>query len=299
MQINADLRWDDARVFLAIWREGSLKRAAATLGVNVSTASRRLTGLEEALDTVLFDRSADGALPTAAATTLLPFAEAMEQAALDMAASVAQLEREVEGTVHITAPPGVVDPFVAGAIRELLALHPKLRLEVSASIAYLDLSRRQADLALRLRRPEDGDLVLKRLVSARWCVLASPASAKTIGTLRRPERHRWITWRDDLAHLPDASWLLPRVPDDALVLRTNGMTAHLQAARSGLGLLLASEPYAALPGLCMVPTTAALRRSLDALPPADLWLVGHRAHRRVPRIAAVWAWLEKRFAAGS
>lgn len=289
------MRWDDARLFLAIWREGSLKRAARALAVNISTASRRLEGLEGALDTHLFDRTPDGTLPTAAANKLLPYAEAMEQAALGFAAGLRELEEEPAGLVHVTAPPGVVDPFMAGHIVTLTTRHPKLRLEVSSSIGYLDLSRRQADLALRTQRPVSGDLIAKRLAASDWCVVASPEVAET--TLRNVEAHTWLGWGQGLSHLPDAAWILEHVPAERLVLRCNSMPALLAAARSGLGLMLAPRPYASLEGLTTVPCTRAVRRALDTLPVGEMWLVGHRAHRQVPRIAAVWQWLEETFSA--
>ncbi len=289
------LRWDDARLFLAIWRAGSLKGAAKVLGVNISTASRRLEGLEEVLGAHLFDRTPDGTLPTAAASKLLPFAEAMEEAALGFTNGLGELEEEPAGLVHITAPPGVVDPFFASQIHRLTHRYPKLRLEVSSSIGYLDLSRRQADLALRTTRPAAGDLVAKRLVASGWCVIAAPEVAEVRAPLRRLEDHPWLTWGQDLSHLPDAAFLLERLPPERFLLRCNSMTALLAAARSGLGLMLAPRPYASLEGLAAVRCTRASQKALDALPTAEMWLVGHRAHRNVPRIAAVWKWLEESF----
>lgn len=289
------MRWDDTRLFLAIWRAGSLKGAAKTLGVNISTASRRLEGLEDALGAHLFDRTPDGTLPTAAANKLLPFAEAMEEAALGFANGLGELEEEPAGLVHITAPPGVVDPFFATQIHRLTERFPKLRLEVSSSIGYLDLSRRQADLALRTTRPAAGDLVAKRLVASDWCVIGSPEVAEERAPLRKLEDQPWLTWGQDLSHLPDAALLLEHVPQERLLLRCNSMTALLAAARSGLGLMIAPRPYASLEGLTSVRCARASQKVLATLPTAEMWLVGHRAHRRVPRIAAVWRWLEESF----
>lgn len=292
-----DLRWDDAQLFLAVWREGSLKRAAAALQVNISTVSRRLDGLESALGAHLFDRTPDGTLPTLAATRLFPFAEAMEQAAIGFASGLSGLEAEPKGVVHVTAPPGVVDHFLAPALPELGARYPELRLEISSSVDYLDLTRRQADIALRVGRPSGGDLVGKRLVASGWCALASPERAASVGRLRDAARHPWISWGRDLAHLPDAAWLLERLPPERLVLRTSSMTGQIEAVRAGLGLMLATRPYAELRGLAEVPCSRPLRRALDELPRGELWIIGHRAHRHVPRVAAVWGWLTERFEA--
>ncbi|MEM1034909.1 MAG: LysR family transcriptional regulator [Myxococcota bacterium] len=288
--------WEDARWFLAIWRGGSLKRAAADLGVNISTVSRRLDAMEDARGTPLFDRTPDGTLPTAAATALFPFAEAMEQSASDFLHGLDGIEQMPTGKVSIAAPPGLADAFLTDGIHDLLRRHPGLRLEVTAAVAYVDLNRRQADLALRARRPDSGDLVAKRLVTSPWSIVAARTPARAL-SLRDLARHPWLGWDESLGHLPEAQWLRDHVPDERVVLRSNSMTALLAATRTGTGFMLVPRPYASRPGLTEVPCTRSVRRGLDALPKGELWLTCHRAHRHVPRVAAVWTWLETRFGA--
>lgn len=294
-QTHAELRWDDARVFLALWREGSLKRAATSLGVNISTVSRRLDGLESALGARLFDRTPEGALPTAAAARLAPFAEGMEQAALGFVRGLEEFEVAPMGVVRVAAAPGIFDHFLASRIPELVRRHPGLRVEVASNIGYADLTRREADLALRLRRPTRGDLVAKLLNDSPWGIFASPTQAESLGTLRRAAAATWVTWGLGLLHLPDARWVDARVPEAQVWLRSNGMTGLIEAVRAGLGVVLLPRPYRRLPGLVEVPCAPALKRELAELPTGQLWLVGHRAHRHIPRIAAVWAWLEALF----
>ncbi len=295
MQTPSDLRWDDARVFLALWREGSLKRAATHLGVNISTVSRRLEGLEETLGARLFDRTPEGALPTAAAGRLAPFAEGMEQAALGFAHGLEDFEVEATGVVRVAAPPGLMDHFLASALPDLLGRHPGLRIEVPSSVGYADLTRREADLALRTLRPVTGDLVAKLLTSSGWGIFASPEYAQSLGKLRRADAASWVSWGEDVRHLPDAEWLDARVEPEQVRLRSNGMTGLIEAARAGLGAMVLPLPYRRLPGLVEVPCTPALRRELAELPEGQLWLVGHRAHRHIPRIATVWDWLVDTF----
>jgi DNA-binding transcriptional LysR family regulator len=291
----AALRWDDAKVFLAIWRAGSLKRAAQALGVNISTVSRRLDGLEVELGARLFDRTPDGALATAAAERLAPFAEGMEQAADGFARGLEDFEVEVAGVVRLTAPPGLVDHFLAAALPELFERHPQLRLEIAASVGYLDLARREADIALRGQRPTAGDVVARRLVASGWIVTGSPALVAELGRLRCAKAARWVTWGAGLGHLPDSRWVADNVPEDRVVLRSNGMTGLIEAVRAGLGLLVLPAPYARLAGLEVVRCAPALRRTLAELPTTELWIAGHRAHREIPRIAAVWEWLAEVF----
>ncbi len=295
MQTSADLRWDDLRVFLALYRHGSLKRGAQVLEVNISTASRRLDALEAATGVHLFDRSSEGVHPTAAAEQLLPFAESMEQAAHGFTRGVEGFEVEPEGEVRITAPPGLVDHFIAAALPRLCDAYPRLQIRVLSSIGYSDLTRREADIALRIVRPASGDLVAKRLVEAGWSVVAAPSLASRLGRLRDPNAARWTTWDLDLAHLPDRTWVSANVDPARVALVTNSMTAQIEAVRAGFGLMLAPDAYARLPGLTEVACAPKLRRSVAEIPRGSLWLVGHRALRDVPRIAAVWSWLDAQF----
>ena len=292
---GALLRWDDLRVFLALQRSGSLKRGAERLGVNVSTMSRRLDALEAATGLHLFDRTPEGTRPTAAAEQLLPFAETMEHAAHGFARGVEALEREPEGEVRLTAPPGFIDHFLAPALPELCARHPSLELTLVSSIGYADLTRREADLALRIARPATGDLVAKRLTSQGWTVLTTPKLARRHRPLRDPNALRWVTYGEDLGHLPDCQWIAAHVARERVVLRTNSLTAQIEAVRAGIGAMLAPLPYAELRGLSELRCVPKLRRTVAALPEGALWLVGHRALRDVPRIAAVWSWLEQSF----
>lgn len=285
------LRWDDARVLLALLGARSLSGAAARLGVNASTISRRLDALEAALGAHLFDRTPDGVLPTAAAEALGPHAEAMERAAADLALAVQGREAAPEGEVRLTAPPGLAQYLVAPALPGLVRRHPRLRLHLDASVEYADLTRREADLALRMARPTVGDLVVKRLGELRGGAFTGAAYAAELGTLRSLDEARWITWGDDLAYLASAQLLAERVPAERLVLRTSHMGTQLTAAHGGVGLVLVDPSSARQAGLVEVQLAPALRRALPPLRGGELWLVAHRALREVPRIAAVWTFL--------
>jgi DNA-binding transcriptional LysR family regulator len=290
-----NLRWDDVRLLLAISRAGSLKAAAGRLDVNISTVARRLDSFEEALSMHLFDRTPDGTVATAAAEQLVPFAESMERAALGFTHALDGLEAEPEGRVRITAPPGIADHFLAPAIGALLTRHPKLSVEIVSSIGYADLTRREADIALRITRPAAGDLVAVRLGTATSTVISSCERAAELEPLRRLDDVCWITYAEDLGHLPETSWITGQVSADRIVLRSNSMTAHLNAIRSGLGVTLSSTPVAALEGLAAVRLAPKLARACLPFPESSLWLVGHRALREVPRIAAVWTFIQDQF----
>jgi DNA-binding transcriptional LysR family regulator len=289
------LEWEQIRLFLAVMRERSLAAAAARLALDVSTVSRRLDRLETRVGAALFDRTREGTLPTVIAEQMLSYAEEMELSAARFAAAGAQVETEVSGTVRLTVLPGIADVFVAPRLAELRARHPRLVVELDASVSYADLTRREADLAIRSTRPTSGELVTVKLVATREAPLTSPAYARELGALRRLEDARWITWADDLAHLPSARWLREQAPGVVPVFKTSHHASQLAAARSGLGVVLASPAFAVL-GLEPVKVARSLAPALAALPEGSLWLVGHRALRNVPRVAAVWDFIREAIA---
>lgn len=278
--------WDDARLALAIARAGSLNAAARELGVHVSTVSRRLEALEESLGTHLFDRTPDGAVATEALERMLPFAESMEQSAAGIARAMEGLETEVGGLVRIAAPPGVVNHFFEEVVASLLTQYPKLRIDVCGDTSYADLDRREADIAVRVRRPTSGDLTAVCIVDAR-ASLVFGCEGGPLGR-REFERARFVTYAPPLDHLPECAWIMTATSPEQIVFRTNSLTAQVQAARRGVGLVVLPQPFEAFEGLEVRRLSPALRRSLPALPPMSLYLVTHRALRHVPRVAATW-----------
>jgi DNA-binding transcriptional LysR family regulator len=284
-------RWDDVRVFLAVHRHGSLGAAGARLGMDTSTVSRRLAALEASLGARLFDRSREGLAPTRRAEVVLPAAEAMEAAHGRFARDASGLQEAAEGVVRVSVAPGTADAFVAPALVRLRARHPKIRIELDASVRALDLTRHEADLALRSVRPEGAELVMTKIGTSRWIAVASPGMVKALGRMNAWEDAPWIAWDRDLASFPPARWLARHAGRAEVALRTSHFASQLVAARSGLGVVLAPEPFARVYALEPLAFADALAPAAAAWPSDDLWLVGHRALRDVPRVAAVWTFL--------
>lgn len=294
--LDARVRWDDVQLFLALVRERSLARAGARLEVDASTVSRRLAALEEQLGLRLFDRSREGLSPTAYAERLFPEAEAMEASAQRFVTGAESFERAVEGKVRISVPPGLADVFVVPALPELVARHPGLTVEIDARVGVVDLGRREADLALRSVRPEGADLVQKRIVQTRSTVAGAPRYVEELGRLRSWAGARFVAWGEELAFLPQARWLAAHAPGARTAMIASSFTAQLAAAEAGVGLMVVPRPYLAVRRLAEVQTTRPLAATLDTLPDDELWLVVHRALRHVPRVEAVWRFLEESFA---
>jgi len=281
------LDWDLVRVFLEVSRTGGMSAAAQRLEMDVSTVSRRLERLESDLGVVVFERNRDGVVATEAGEKLMPAAEEMARAMGDLGVALDAVEAEAEGVVRLTAPPGIADVFVAPALARFHTLHPQVRVDLDASVGHAELTRGEADIALRTRRPERPDLVSKKLVTTRSLPAGAAGYIASLGTLRRAEDARWIGWGHDRANVGEARWLSQYVAQPP-VLRTSSFSAQLNAAAAGVGLMLAPEPYLGRFGLFPVTPGRALLESWEALPMSDLWLVGHVALRRVPRVAVLW-----------
>lgn len=292
----ADLRWDDVRLFLALCRTSTLGAAASLLGVDGSTVSRRLAALEEALRASLFDRGRDGIAATKAAEDLLPVAEEMELAMQRFTHAAEGMEREVSGVVRVTCPPDVAEVLLTPLFAELFERYPKLRIALEPGEAVLDLTRREADIALRVVRPTGGDLIVTRLASARWIAAASPALARRLGVVRSLADLRWVSWGDRLSQIPAARWLAEHVPPESVLVRSDSLRVQLATLGAGVGVALIPQPSVAWFGLAPLKLARSLARVSEQWPVDDLYLVTHRALRDVPRIRAVWDLIVERHA---
>lgn len=292
-------RWDDVPLFLALYRRRTLAHAAADLDLDASTLSRRLVAMERSLRCKLFERSRDGLEPTEHAELLVPSAEEAEAAMARLDATISGVEREAEGVVRLSVPPGIAEAFVVPALAKLRREHPLITVELDVSTAVADLTRREADLALRTIRPSAASLVQKRLASSRWIPCAQRSLVDEWGRLTALDRVPWIAWDTSLASIPPAQWLRRALGDRGrIALVTSHFASQLAALDAGVGAALVPEPYLALHATRWRPlkTAPLLEVTMRTLPVDDLWLVGHPAQRSVARVACVWAALEAAFA---
>lgn len=289
----ATLRWDDVRLFLALCRARTLSEAARELGVDQSTVSRRLATLEDELAASLFDRGRGGVVATEAAERLMPVAEEIEGAMARFAGAAESLEREVTGLVRVACPPDAAEVLIAPHLPGLLARYPGLTLDLQAAEEVVDVARRVADIALRTIRPETGDLIVRTLAPVQWVLAAAPALAQELGTVRAWRDVPWVACGDRLAHLPASRWLREHTEVTPLV-RSDSLRVQISVLRAGVGAALVPAVSVAHYGLVPIDISKKLRRSMSPWPCDDLFLVTHRAIRKVPRVSAVWDFLVER-----
>jgi len=274
------LAWDDLRFVLAVARSGNLRAAAATLGVNHSTMFRRLNAAEQALGAKLFERLAAGYRPTEAGLRLIEAAERMETEALALDRDLTGRDTRLTGALRVTASETLAFGMLTGEIARFRALHSGIVIELLVDNRVLDLSRREADIALRATRPAQGDLFGRKLADVRWCFYGA-ASAKGLPKTRRDlARHPIIRWAEATQPTKAAAWLARHLADAPAGYRTGSLVNQFMAAKAGLGLAL-------LP--CYLgDADEGLVRVLGPLPDltTELWLVTHRSLKDTARIRA-------------
>jgi len=236
-----DIQWDDLRLFLAVAETGSFSGAARALGVGQPTVSRRVAELEEALGHPLFLRGVQGAQLTASAEQLVPAARRMAEAASEVAQLAGGEAQDPGGLVRVAAPPGVAWDFLTPLAAELHHRQPGLRMEVLASIAYLDLSRGDADLALRARAPNQRDLSVLAEHSAGVGVYVSRSYAERLPAEYTLADLDWVTWAPPFHELAPRPQLEAMIPGFAPAFTSDNYLALVRAVEEGLGAMIFAD----------------------------------------------------------
>lgn len=285
-----DHDWDDLRILLAIGREASLAGAARRLGVNETTVGRRLARAEQRLGARLFERAGGRMLPTEAGDRLVEAAERMELAIQAATRAVAGTDALAAGLVRVTTVPLLAHYLLLPAMPALLTAHPGLRVELVADPRNLSLTRRDADIALRLARPNADSRAIARRIGRLHYGVYGPALTAAVDL-------PWLGYGEEMADLPQARWIAERVALESRDKQATGLApvavndgeGLLQAVRTGLGRSLLPMAIADLiPGLAR----------LDAGPPAlsrELWILVHPDLRDLTRVRVVLDWLAELF----
>lgn len=283
-------RWDDIRIFNACIEHGSLSGAAAALSIQQSTVSRRIAALEDALGGTLFTRTSEGVIPTSLANALARDAAAMEEHSRALARLATGHERSPSGTVRLALIEPVALYLMLPNLCELSARFPELRVELLTSYMSSDLTRQEADLALRFMRPTTGDLIATKLADFSLGVFASHDYIARYG---RPTRSsgRWVNVTLPWLRTPEERWY-----DEHMTvppwLQTSSYVVATEAILSGVCAGITTSVVHGLHPERVVPIDVGV-----AMPePLELWLVTHRSMRHVPRVDAIWTWLSDYFA---
>ncbi|MFK8253548.1 LysR family transcriptional regulator [Ancylobacter terrae] len=275
------IAWDDFRLVKAIAEAHSLAGAAETLGVNHSTIFRRLGSLEEALGTRLFERARTGYAPTAAGEEMVRVAERMAEEIVTLERRITGQDLRPSGDLRVTTNDTLLMHLLTPLLVDFRKAYPDIRLEIIVSNASLNLSKRDADVAVRATQHPPETLIGRRTASIRWAVYSRPEMVGPDGyDHARARDFHWVGFADNLANLPPAAWLHDHVGEERIMYRVDTVMGLAEAAQAGAGLaLLPCFIGSATPGLVRLTEP---EEDINA----GLWLLTHPDLRGTARVRA-------------
>lgn len=286
------MNWDDIRIFLSIARTGQILAAARRLGLNHATVARRLTALEDSVGTRLFDRSTSGCVLTDAGTRFFERAEKIEAEALAAEADLGGDTPGITGTVRIGAPDGFGVAYLAPRLGQLTARHPGLTVQLVPVPRSFSLSRREADIAVTIDRPDTGRLVAGKLVDYSLGLYASktylkehgtPASAGDLGA------HDLIGYVEDLLYSPSLNYGAEISRDWTARFEIASALGQTEAVRGGAGIGILHD-FIARDDSALVAVLPELKLK------RAYWMVTHESSRPLRHVAAVQEFLRDQVA---
>lgn len=282
---NADPDWALWRSFAAVVAEGSLSAAARRIGYSQPTLGRHIETLEQQLGVLLFDRTLQGLKPTATAVRLYEPVKAAELS-LAQAALVAEgTAGQLEGTVRITSSTVTSHYILPPMLRDLRREFPAIALELVPSDSVENLLLREADIAVRMFRPTQQELITRKLGESPIVACAHQSYLGTRGTPQTPDQladHDLIGFDRSELLLTAAKTMGFDLGRDDFVVRTDSQTAAWELIKAGLGIGFAQRS--------LVRETPGLREILPMVtpPPLEVWLTTHRELFLSPRIRAIY-----------
>jgi len=274
--------WDGLQVFLAIARAGRISAAARRLGVEHTTVARRLALLEHELGVPLFYRTTTGYLLTAHGQNVVANAEAMEHAAVAVAARAREGSAGAAGPVRVALPPEFASHWLSPNLPAFRSRHPRVELNVLVGTRQRNLARGEAELAVQSPRPRAQGLVAVRIARTRTALYASTDVAAR-RRLRVTDRRTLndlplLVYTSPFDMLQEAKWFQPLLDSDAVALRTNSTHALVAAAQAGTGIAVIPRFVARQhQDLVAVSETVAEH---------DVWMITHPDFKRDPKVRA-------------
>jgi len=271
------MNWEDFRYFAVLARTGSLSKAAALLKVDHATVARRTQSLETALGVRLIDRLPRRTILTQDGERIAALLGKMEEEAFAIERAARGADETIGGEVVVSAPPGLASGFLAPRLTVLRKRFPGLRLVLIGETRSAALDRREADIALRLTRPQGSGLVIRKLATLGLALYCKRGYVDK----RDPKTWEFIVYDDSLDSAPQQQWLRAFAANRKIAFRSNDIECQRAAVRAGMGIAI-------LPCYFGDRDRALQRLASDELPiTRDLWLVVHDDLRRSATIRTV------------
>nr|WP_319554169.1 LysR family transcriptional regulator [uncultured Vibrio sp.] len=280
------IAWDDYRLLLAIHRSKGLPGAAKTLSVTLSTVLRRLERVERQLGTRVFERNKGKYQPTQTGFELLEVAEGMEQQVLVAERYITGKDRNLRGELRITATEALSIHFLAHHISRFNKKYPDIKIKIISDDHILSLSSREADIALRPRRPEEVSLIARKVFAINWGIYIHKDHAEKynkISELSDLSGQSFVCWSNSIV----SSWISKNIPNVNLPVSTTNLVASAAIASS-------SELLVVLPKMVGIqwPNLASVLSPVSDLL-GELWLTTHEDIRKNAKIRVFFDFLKE------
>jgi len=273
------MEWDDLRFVLAVAEAGSLAGAARRLGVNHTTVLRRIGAFEKRLGVRLFERLPTGYVPTAGGEELIAAARAVDETVTRLERKLAGKDLRLSGVVRVTTTDTLMDAILPDVLRAFRDSYPGIQVEVAISNLMFNLTKREADVAIRPASKPPETLVGRRVAKIAFAIYASPRYLADNPRQDLPG-HRWVVPDDSLAGTAAGKWMRSQFAGSEIALRADSLLALRQAAQAGLGLApLPCYLGDAAPDLVRVDGPIAEMET-------SLWILTHADLRHTARIRA-------------
>lgn len=271
------IAWDDLRYVLAVASTGSLAGAARKLKISHTTVLRRIGAFEKSLGLRLFERLPTGYVLTAGGEELVAAARHIEETVTSLQRKLAGQDLRLLGTVRVTTTDTLMSSMLPEILAEFRENYPGIQIELAVSNAMLNLTKREADVAIRPATNPPETLIGRRVATVAFAIYGS--AAYLAEHKDRPLRaHRWVGPDDSLADTSVARWMRSELPESEVALRADSLVGVQQAVRAGIGI-------AALP--CYLGDAAPdLVRVAGPVPEMQtaLWILTHQDLRRTARV---------------
>ncbi|HMN51658.1 MAG: LysR family transcriptional regulator [Xanthobacteraceae bacterium] len=276
----ADIAWDEFRLVKAIAETKSLAGAADTLGINHSTVFRRLGALEKAIGARLFERSRTGYAPTAAGEKMVELAFRIADDVVDLERKITGQDLRPSGELRVTTNDTLLVHLLSDVFVGFRKTYPEINLDIVVANESLNLSKRDADIAIRATDRPPEALIGRRLASIRWGVFA-PAADKPKPFLQADaRRYHWIGLSDGIGGPKPNKWLMENAGPDRIVYKINTVLGLAEAVAAGGG-------HALLP--CFIGAAVEGAERVGFPEPdieAGLWLLTHPDLKNSARVRA-------------
>lgn len=264
--------WDDIRTFLAVARHGTLSAAASELHLGIATLSRRIERLETSLKIPLFIRHQSGYKLSDEGRALIEKAEVMEAAAASFMSDVST-HSQLVGVVRVATAENLANTLIIPALPEFQRQFPGITIELITDITTVNLHRRDAELAIRMVKPERGNITFRRIATLGFGLYGSAdylAMRKARPNSGNYDHDAFITWNERQSYLPASQWVERVLQGRAPVLTTTSLAAQISAAKAGLGLAVLPHFLAVDNGMVCVEPDVGVDQPMYLLIQSDL-----------------------------